>query len=275
MHYLQVNYLMDKIMPNVQNGSTFKVISAVARQTWGYRRDCHDVSFSEFMDMTGIRNKTTLSNAIQDAIDLGHIAREEWSNSFSYRMVHNPLAITNGTETVPVDEENGTETVPLDGTETVPIREQNGTETVPPSYKVKKESKEKGKEDNPFPFRPNPVTPAVVPEVERRIDEILAACDFRRGTPAHLNRAENAAAQLQDVTPEEIKARYGRASPNGLWNWYRDDWRGKKGEPPTPEKIVETIYYKRETATSGGQTTEEIISQAVDEAYEAMNNGNI
>ena len=36
--------------------------------------------------------------------------------------------------------------------------------------------------------------------------------------------------------PEQVKTFY---SP-GDW-WYTHDWRGQKGQPPTPEQILETI----------------------------------
>lgn len=141
MHYSQVNYLMDVVMP-ASKPNTFKVISTVARQTWGFNKDCCEISFSEFMTFTGIKNKTTLSNAIQNAIDEGYISRSESSNTFNYCM----MPMGNGTETVPNElAENGTETVP-DGTEIVPERYRNrtdiGTEIVPNQSSLKeKENK--------------------------------------------------------------------------------------------------------------------------------------
>jgi hypothetical protein len=36
-------------------------------------------------------------------------------------------------------------------------------------------------------------------------------------------------------TPERVREIYG---PGG-W-WYREDWRGRKGDAPTPENILET-----------------------------------
>jgi hypothetical protein len=32
------------------------------------------------------------------------------------------------------------------------------------------------------------------------------------------------------------------ASPNGHWNWYAHDWRGKRGDSPRPAQVVESIY---------------------------------
>ena len=37
-------------------------------------------------------------------------------------------------------------------------------------------------------------------------------------------------------TPEQVEQLY---SPGG-W-WYREDWRGQKGNPPKPENVGETI----------------------------------
>lgn len=122
MRFEQSNWLFDEVMPSVKPGP-FKVISAIARMTWGWKKDEAKITLSEFQKMTGIANRTNLSRCIQAALDSGFVKREEDKNSFIYRLA-------NGTETVPVA---STETVPLDpeiGTETVPIEKSNGTETV-------------------------------------------------------------------------------------------------------------------------------------------------
>lgn len=245
----------------------FKALMAVYRLIVGYKEYRKErrrrLSLNYLKDFTGL-SKQGIINAMDALTAKGYISKidTDGTNEWVVNSVDQP------------EPEGSQESVPV-----VNSVDQGSQLSVPgvvnsvdqPSLSKEREEKKKGKEENPFPFQPNPATPANVPEVERRIDEILAACDFRRGTPAHLRRAESAAAQIQDISPEEIRARYGRASPpNGSWHWYRDDWRGKKGEPPKPETILETIYYSRQETTAGGQTVEEIISNAVDEV---MSNG--
>lgn len=48
-------------------------------------------------------------------------------------------------------------------------------------------------------------------------------------------------------TPEQVAHAYGTTG----W-WYREDWRGKQGQPPTPEQIAETI--KRATQATSQAT---------------------
>ena len=48
--------------------------------------------------------------------------------------------------------------------------------------------------------------------------------------------------------PELVEINY---SPGG-W-WYTHDWRGQKGEMPTPEQIVETIGRLAHTPVANGQ----------------------
>jgi len=89
--------------------------------------------------------------------------------------------------------------------------------------------------------------------VELRIDAILEVCGMRRAVPAHLRKAETAAVELSSFPPDEIVTRYQHVkNPNGEWYWYRDDWRGAKGQQPKPRDIVETIGKKIMQGHVGG-----------------------
>lgn len=99
-------------------------------------------------------------------------------------------------------------------------------------------------------FRPNPVTSAVEPASTRRIRAILSVCQLDADVPAHQRKAENAAAQLARYEAAQIVQRYSRPQGgngvgngvgNGGWNWYVDDFRGQRGDLPTPGWIVDTI----------------------------------
>ncbi len=59
---------------------------------------------------------------------------------------------------------------------------------------------------------------------------VVCRMDFIRNQGRLLNEAK----QL-NVEPSALEAHYGK----GKW-WYTTDWRGKKGQPPTPLQIRET-----------------------------------
>jgi AraC-like DNA-binding protein len=107
-------------------------------------------------------------------------------------------------------------------------------------------SEEPEEEPNPFPFQPSPVRPAVLSPAEERVQAILAVCGLDPDVPAHVRLAENAAVQLRSYAPGYIVKRYApNPSPNGDWHWYRDDWRGARGDMPTPAQVVDAIAKRR------------------------------
>jgi len=105
--------------------------------------------------------------------------------------------------------------------------------------------------DSPFPFKParhnRDVTPA-----DARVAMILRVCDLDVTVPDHVRQAERAAAQLAHYSAEIIWARYARPSPGVVpegWNWFSDDWRGKRGDVPRPSQVIETISLTRQVLT--------------------------
>lgn len=42
------------------------------------------------------------------------------------------------------------------------------------------------------------------------------------------------------ATLAELEAHYGQADHGAAWWWYRDDWRGKRGQRPSQAGITET-----------------------------------
>jgi len=114
------NWLFDVVMPDAKP-NTFKVVAAVERKTAGWGKKQDKISLSQFQDLTGIANRTTLCRAIQDALDNGYINRVKVGATYVYS--------TPSTETVLGGYRNstssGTETVPVASTETVPTKEQS------------------------------------------------------------------------------------------------------------------------------------------------------
>lgn len=139
MNYSQINFLIDIVMPAVKP-NTFKVIATVARLTWGWDRDHHNISLSDFKKITGIKNKGTLIKAISDALDTEYIRREEWANTFRYSMIEDSTKIVpDGTKTVLHYDNKRYENRTSTSTKIVLV---DSTKIVPPSYIERKEKKE-------------------------------------------------------------------------------------------------------------------------------------
>lgn len=114
--------------------------------------------------------------------------------------------------------------------------------TLDPSF----DPEEEEEKESPFPFRPLPEILTKPTPAQQRVDAILEVCGLSADIPAHVSQAENAAAQIKDISAGYIRERYASGqSPSGRWGWYADDWRGQKGNMPTPKQVVETISLKR------------------------------
>lgn len=140
MKFNQINHLTDDIMPTVKP-NTFKVIMTIARATWGWKKECAKISFNDFQEATGISGRTTLNNAIKDALDSEYVIREGEGNTFCYQMT--------STEIVPNQDDSQYGNRTKSSTEIVPRqygnRTENGTEIVP-NNSTAKETKEIYKE---------------------------------------------------------------------------------------------------------------------------------
>lgn len=83
------------------------------------------------------------------------------------------------------------------------------------------------------------------PDIKRAQAEMIHAVAEVTGMDAKLNFGVLLQPTLDLVLagyqPDQIRACYGREAPPGRWGWYRDDWRGKKGDMPTLKNIVETV----------------------------------
>jgi hypothetical protein len=113
--------VIDVIMPRV-SGAAFKVFCAVMRQTLGWadksspigRKRWDVISYTQFMEKTGITSKTTISKAISELLKHGYIQRVPTGKSrgaqkqpFAYQVnpIYWPMTSTeNGLVTSPENE---------------------------------------------------------------------------------------------------------------------------------------------------------------------------
>lgn len=138
------NLVFDQIMPRLSpNG--WKILCVAIRQTWGYhdptsptgRKQSDQISYSQFMEKTGIGSKSTVSSAITENLEAGYLLRRqcgtdprsglplyEYALNTEYELggtESGPQA--SGTESGPLAPVSGTENGPHSGTETVPTKE--------------------------------------------------------------------------------------------------------------------------------------------------------
>ena len=81
-NYTQVpNVLLDKMVDFTH--TEFKVMMLICRQTFGWQRARHNISYSFFMESTGLCREA-VNNAIFSLVEKGVLNRRENGNSFTY-----------------------------------------------------------------------------------------------------------------------------------------------------------------------------------------------
>lgn len=127
---------------------------------------------------------------------------------------------------------------------------------------------------------PPPLTPLSQTKADQRVKVILDACELDGDVPKHRDQAEFAAVQLFRYEPEYIRQRFTRPDQlNGsfnqqVWNWYLDDFRGQKGEAPTPNQLVMSIGKSRPvpagSRASPTQSKEDAFAQSLAELEQLL-----
>lgn len=103
---------------------------------------------------------------------------------------------------------------------------------------------------------------------------IAAVCGMNTSVPRHREQCDQAASQIHTYSGDIVRKRYGDLPPPDGWHWYRDDWRGQRGDAPTPKQVVETIAKRRpaqKKANSAGDRLSRSEQVAAD--YAALKQG--
>lgn len=129
---------------------------------------------------------------------------------------------------------------PKEGIDRVSIGYQYAPSLVLSSNKSKSTTRARGKNRGGVRAGPrNTPTPA-----DMRVQAVLDVCGLDASVPTHVGQAEWAAAQLDNYTAEDIWDRFSKPQEGeqpAHWNWFVDDFRGRRGEMPTPKWVVENI----------------------------------
>lgn len=160
------NHIFDYIMPRLRPNA-WKVLCVAIRQTLGWedkttengRKEEDEISYSQFLEKTGIGSKTTLSEAIKECLGEKYLKRREVGRHlgtnkpiYAYRLNKEYEMEVPGTESVP--ERAGTENGLEPSTENGLEGENPGTESVltkenDPRKKRKKTSSAQGAKKKP------------------------------------------------------------------------------------------------------------------------------
>ena len=100
------NEIIDHIMPKCKP-NTWKVVCITVRKTIGWHKDEDQISLSQYMKLTGIVGRSTLSQALQDAVTQGYLIKTEGpTNSYAinrdYEIEGSPISVpASSPKTVP------------------------------------------------------------------------------------------------------------------------------------------------------------------------------
>jgi len=76
------NAVFDVMMPTL-SPNAFKVLCVAIRQTMGWRKKNEVISYSQFMTLSGIKSRTTISAALAECLAHHYLTREERASTFN------------------------------------------------------------------------------------------------------------------------------------------------------------------------------------------------
>jgi phage replication O-like protein O len=237
------NWLWDYVMPKAKP-NTFKIVAAVVRLTAGWHRDEAEISFDDFEQLTGM-SRATVTAGVSDALKKGFIKRRACGRGHAYsteiKLVEPSTSLDSELEETPTSSES--KPLPVQNLNRYQFRNQtdNSLETELNQSSPIKENKRKEKERG---RKGDPSTPPLPPDRVALAEMVNALGDVTGMSPKMNFAALSAVAEdllSCDYAAGQVAAYYGRETANGRWNWYLQDWRGRRNDPPTPKQIKETI----------------------------------
>ena len=203
------NYLMDKIMPIVKPNA-WKVLCCILRSTSGWvmnngtRKLTDQLSYSQLLKKTGIKNRNTLSAAITELVERNLVnltPGEGWeANEYGINWDYEVAS----TEIVLPDVVASTKTVPIPSTEIVP---EPSTEIVPTKERERNSLKKKGTAPTPRP----------VSEHQQIVNAYVTELAY---TPPNMGREVKAAKWLVDnrYSPDLVIECYRHMKRDKFWS---------------------------------------------------------
>lgn len=245
------NSIVDTIMPLCSN-TEFKVLIAIFRKTRGWDKDVDRISYSQLMEMTGIKSSATISKATTGLQKKGMIVMQsgdvETANSYSLNVeysiptsknkepliqkINNPMVKNKYTKETIKDNRNIKELQPSAGMSLIEWQEMN--------------RKAKEQEDNEEDTH------------KRVVGALMEVTELDMKIKTNAGRIYKASKELRD-------AGYGVDDIMEFGRLWKRDWRYKAdGKPPIPETILKEIcHVERE------DTVEERKRKAIEQIEQA------
>lgn len=84
-------------------------------------------------------------------------------------------------------------------------------------------------------------SPKVLTPAQAWVDAICAVTGWDWHLKRNAGRAAKLGKELREAggTVDELLAHFGQVDQGSAWWWFRDDWRGKRGQRPAASQIVE------------------------------------
>jgi phage replication O-like protein O len=237
------NWLWDYVMPRAKP-NTFKIVAAVVRMTAGWHRDEAEISFDDFEQLTGM-SRATVTAGVNEALKKGFLKRRACGRGHAYSTEIKPVDDSTSLESKLAGASTSSESKPLPVQNLNRYQFRNQTDN---SLEIElnqsspiKEIKRKGKERERKGGSP---PPPLAPD-RLALAEMVNALGEVSGMSPTMNFAALSAAAEDllscEYTAAQVAEYYGRESLDGRWNWYAQDWRGRRNDLPTPKQIKETI----------------------------------
>ncbi len=207
-NYTQVpNLLFDDLLSTIGEAE-LKVVLWIARKTFGWHKDSDQISLSQLMTATGMSRQGVL-NGIENGISHGLIGRIPHGQSFLYFLVVNE-----------VDQSTTLTSASL----------QSRPEVVNEVDTQKKTKDNLNKKE----FSGRPLT-----AWQQQVKEMSEAIATVTGDDLNIEQIKRRVAQ---ISAQLLKAGYLPADlPAFHGYWKTRDWRGKQGQAPTRQQVLEEL----------------------------------
>lgn len=249
------NRLMEALARAHLTGLEHRIVWFLLRRTYGYHRKEDTISLSQWETGTDT-TRGSVSQALQGLLTRNVIYRHRDGMSWAYGFnkyielwdagifqARNVAGQSTSTlQRTSTPEENSTPEHTSSGTPqrtSASTPQRTGTSTPQRTHKIKvKETpKEKGKKEitPPTPRAARPPNPHY--ELAAALAEVCCM-DMAANKGQMLREAKTLSECNPPATPELLRTHYGE-NRTTCW-WWSHDWRGKKGEDPTPATVRAT-----------------------------------
>ncbi len=237
------NYMLDIIMPELP-ANAWEVLCYIHRKTHGWNKESDELSYTQIAAGTGIKSSATISEALKLLEKKQYIIKtigDKW-DTVSYR-----INVALETEAKPIaSETKATSETEAKSLQKSKREDHSSLQKLNTQKKDSKEKKERVSANASAPRTPRKKSEKQPPKETTPIGIIKAlatACQIDRDLASketHIILA-NAAERLykagkgKEQTDEQIAETIRYVGGYFMKN----DWRGKKGEPPTPGQLLD------------------------------------